>query len=602
MNIKLELPQLTDLKPRLTVIGVGGAGCNAVNNMIAAGLTGVEFVVANTDAQTLEASSAEHRIQLGMNLTEGLGAGANPEIGAAAAEEAIDEIKSQISGSHMLFLAAGMGGGTGTGAISIIARASREMGILTVGVVTKPFQFEGSRRMRMAEAGIQELRQHVDTLIVIPNQNLFRVANEKTTFAEAFLLADQVLYSGVACIVDLIVREGLINLDFADVRAVMRNMGTAMMGTGEGTGERRAITAAEEAIANPLLDDVSLQGAKGLALVDHRRPGSDALRSRRSRIPRSQGSRSGSQHHRWRHLRRHDGRPRSRLDRRFRDAQRRHGKLRHLRAPAACRASTRFATTPIRHRARRRTFRHRRRCPPVPSQPMASPEKQGGPEKAPVAPAASGQKSNAPWPDTEQSRPQPPAAPRAAQPGSAPLPTAVPENTSPIWRSAEGVTIEAGPDALKQRPVPPPPPAAPTPPAAARGTSENTFRPQQTEDIHRRTRRMPEVEDFPPSASATTTPSAIRRRMAPPKIKPVSRSLASRAFSNASQAAAASQVIRRKPRTRASSNVTNNAIHRPTRMPAEPNNAARLHRTATPDDDDQDVDLPVFFSTDQGRR
>ncbi len=266
MNIKLELPQLTDLKPRLTVIGVGGAGCNALNNMIAAGLTGVDFVAANTDAQTLEASSAEHRIQLGMNLTEGLGAGANPEIGAAAAEEAFDEIKSQLSGSHMCFLAAGMGGGTGTGAISVIARASRELGILTVGVVTKPFQFEGSRRMRMAEAGIAELRENVDTLIVIPNQNLFRVANEKTTFAEAFLLADQVLYSGVACIVDLIVKEGLINLDFADVRAVMSNMGTAMMGTGEGTGERRAIMAAEEAIANPLLDDVSLQGARGLLL------------------------------------------------------------------------------------------------------------------------------------------------------------------------------------------------------------------------------------------------------------------------------------------------------------------------------------------------
>ncbi|MEQ8824934.1 MAG: cell division protein FtsZ [Filomicrobium sp.] len=266
MNIKLELPQLTDLKPRLTVIGVGGAGCNAINNMIAAGLTGVEFVAANTDAQTLEASSAEHRIQLGVNLTEGLGAGANPEIGAAAAEEAIDEIKSQISGSHMVFLAAGMGGGTGTGAISVIARASRELGILTVGVVTKPFQFEGSRRLRMAEAGIDELRQNVDTLIAIPNQNLFRIANEKTTFAEAFLLADQVLYSGVACVVDLIVKEGLINLDFADVRAVMSNMGTAMMGTGEASGERRAILAAEEAIANPLLDDVSLQGARGLLL------------------------------------------------------------------------------------------------------------------------------------------------------------------------------------------------------------------------------------------------------------------------------------------------------------------------------------------------
>ena len=266
MSIDLQLPKLTDLRPRLTVIGVGGAGCNAINNMIAAGLTGVDFVAANTDAQALAASSAEHRIQLGTNLTEGLGAGARPEIGQAAAEEAIDEIRAQITGSHMVFLAAGMGGGTGTGAAAVIARISRELGILTVGVVTKPFQFEGSRRARMAEAGIAELRENVDTLIVIPNQNLFRIANEKTTFAEAFLLADQVLYSGVACIVDLIVKEGLINLDFADVRAVMSGMGAAMMGTGEAEGERRAITAAEEAICNPLLDDVSLQGAKGLLL------------------------------------------------------------------------------------------------------------------------------------------------------------------------------------------------------------------------------------------------------------------------------------------------------------------------------------------------
>jgi len=266
MSIKLQLPQVTDLRPRLTVIGVGGAGCNAVNNMIAAGLTGVDFVVANTDAQALSASSAEHRLQLGANLTEGLGAGAKPEIGEAAAEEAVDEIKAQISGSHMVFLAAGMGGGTGTGAASVIARSSRDMGILTVGVVTKPFLFEGSRRMKIAEAGIEQLRGCVDTLIVIPNQNLFRIANERTTFAEAFVLADQVLYSGVACIVDLILKEGLINLDFADVRAIMSNMGTAMMGTGEAEGERRAVLAAEEAIANPLLDDVSLKGAKGLLL------------------------------------------------------------------------------------------------------------------------------------------------------------------------------------------------------------------------------------------------------------------------------------------------------------------------------------------------
>lgn len=266
MSIKLQLPKLTDLKPRITVIGVGGAGCNAINNMIGSGLTGVDFVVANTDAQALAASSAEHRLQLGVNLTEGLGAGSKPEIGEAAAEEAIEDIRSQIAGSHMVFIAAGMGGGTGTGAAAVIARAAKDLGILTVGIVTKPFHFEGARRMRIAEGGIGEIRKYVDTLIVIPNQNLFRVANEKTTFAEAFVLADQVLYSGVACIVDLIIKEGLINLDFADVRTVMSGMGSAVMGTGEASGERRASVAAEEAIANPLLDDVSLKGACGLLL------------------------------------------------------------------------------------------------------------------------------------------------------------------------------------------------------------------------------------------------------------------------------------------------------------------------------------------------
>jgi cell division protein FtsZ len=266
MNIKLELPALTDLRPRITVIGVGGAGGNAINNMIASGLDGVEFVVANTDAQALALSSAEHRVQLGVNLTEGLGAGSRPEIGQAAAEEALDDIRAQISGSHMVFVAAGMGGGTGSGAAGVIARAAKDLGILTVGIVTKPFLFEGARRMRVADAGITELARYVDTLIVIPNQNLFRVANERTTFAEAFVLADQVLYSGIACIVDLIVKEGLINLDFADVRTVMSGMGTAMMGTGEATGEGRAVAAAEEAISNPLLDDVSLTGARGLLL------------------------------------------------------------------------------------------------------------------------------------------------------------------------------------------------------------------------------------------------------------------------------------------------------------------------------------------------
>jgi cell division protein FtsZ len=234
--------------------------------MIAAGLTGAEFMVANTDAQALEASSAEKRIQLGSNLTEGLGAGSKPEIGEAAAQEAIEDIRNAVAGCHMVFIAAGMGGGTGTGAASVIARAARESSILTVAVVTKPFQFEGSRRMRVAEAGIGVLRQHVDTLLIIPNQNLFRVATDRTTFAEAFVLADQVLYSGIACIVDLIVKEGLINLDLADVKTVLGGMGTAMMGTGEASGEQRAIVASEEAIVNPLLDDTSLKGAKSLLL------------------------------------------------------------------------------------------------------------------------------------------------------------------------------------------------------------------------------------------------------------------------------------------------------------------------------------------------
>ena len=263
---KPDPSKYADLRPRITVVGIGGAGCNAINNMISSGLSGVDFVVANTDAQSLAASSAEFRLQLGVRLTEGLGAGSKPEIGEAAAVEAVEEIKKQVDGSHMVFIAAGMGGGTGTGASSVIARTAKELGILTVGVVTRPFQFEGARRQRIAEAGIAELKKHVDTLIVIPNQNLFRVANERTTFEEAFILADQVLYSGVACIVDLIVKDGLINLDFADVRTVMSGMGTAMMGTGEAAGEHRAIQAAEEAIANPLLDDVTLDGAKGLLL------------------------------------------------------------------------------------------------------------------------------------------------------------------------------------------------------------------------------------------------------------------------------------------------------------------------------------------------
>jgi cell division protein FtsZ len=266
MTINLKIPDIREMKPRITVFGVGGAGGNAVNNMITAGLQGVDFVVANTDAQALTTSKAERIIQMGTQVTEGLGAGSQPDVGRAAAEEVIDEIRDHLTGAHMVFVTAGMGGGTGTGASPVIAKVARELGILTVGVITKPFHFEGARRMRFAEAGIAELHKVVDTLLIIPNQNLFRVANEKTTFADAFAMADQVLYSGVACITDLMVKEGLINLDFADVRAVMREMGKAMMGTGEASGEKRALTAAEAAISNPLIDDASMKGAQGLLI------------------------------------------------------------------------------------------------------------------------------------------------------------------------------------------------------------------------------------------------------------------------------------------------------------------------------------------------
>ena len=266
MSIKFRAPEVAELRPRITVLGVGGAGGNAVNNMIASRLEGVDFVVANTDAQALSQSKAERRIQIGARVTEGLGAGARPEVGKAGAEESLDEILQQIEGSHMVFITAGMGGGTGTGAAPVIARAVREMGILTVGVVTKPFAFEGDRRMRIAERGIEELQAYVDTLIIIPNQNLFRIANDRTTFAQAFAMADDVLHSGVRGVTDLIVMPGLINLDFADIKAVMSEMGKAMMGTGEADGEDRSIKAAEAAISNPLLDDVSMKGARGVLI------------------------------------------------------------------------------------------------------------------------------------------------------------------------------------------------------------------------------------------------------------------------------------------------------------------------------------------------
>jgi len=265
INIRMQ-NQNNRLKPRITVVGVGGAGGNAVNNMINSQLEGCEFLVCNTDAQALEGNSSTHKIQLGVNVTRGLGAGANPEVGRAAAEESLEEILSIIEGSNMVFVTAGMGGGTGTGAAPVIAQAAREAGILTIGVVTKPFHFEGTHRMKLADAGITELQKHVDTLIIIPNQNLFRIANEKTTFADAFRMADEVLQSGVSGVTDLMVKPGHINLDFADIRAVMAEMGKAMMGTGEASGDRRAIEAAEAAISNPLLDDISMKGARGVLI------------------------------------------------------------------------------------------------------------------------------------------------------------------------------------------------------------------------------------------------------------------------------------------------------------------------------------------------
>ena len=381
MTINLKIPDIREMKPRITVFGVGGAGGNAVNNMITAGLQGVDFVVANTDAQALTMSKAERIIQMGAQVTEGLGAGSQPDVGRAAAEEVIDEIRDHLTGAHMVFVTAGMGGGTGTGAAPVIAKAARELGILTVGVVTKPFHFEGQRRMRFAEAGIVELHKVVDTLLIIPNQNLFRVANEKTTFADAFAMADQVLYSGVACITDLMVKEGLINLDFADVRAVMREMGKAMMGTGEASGEKRALTAAEAAIANPLIDDASMKGAQGPVDLDHRRQGSHAVRSRRSRHPHPRGGRSGRQHHRRRHLRRKPGRHHPRLG-----GGDRHRPCRHAapavaagsRAQGTRRQDAQCAAPPTASNARRRR-----------SRPLPAPRRSKPPRTPPSPPRCS---------------------------------------------------------------------------------------------------------------------------------------------------------------------------------------------------------------------
>ena len=267
MTINISLQDVGDnLHPKITVLGVGGSGGNAVNNMINANLEGVDFLIASTDAQALQISQCPNKIQLGLNSTRGLGAGMRPDIGKQAAEEALQEVAEKLDGSHMLFIAAGMGGGTGTGAAPVIAKLARERGILTVGVVTKPFHFEGSQRMKLAENGIEELQQYVDTLLIIPNQNLFRIANENTTFSDAFKMADDVLYAGVRGVTDLMVQPGMINLDFSDIKTVMSEMGKAMMGTGEASGEGRAVAAAEAAIANPLIDDVSLKGAKGLII------------------------------------------------------------------------------------------------------------------------------------------------------------------------------------------------------------------------------------------------------------------------------------------------------------------------------------------------
>ncbi len=336
MAIHLSAPRATELKPRIVVFGVGGAGGNAVNNMIDAGLEGVEFVVANTDAQQLQFAKTDRRIQLGATVTQGLGAGAHPEVGMGAAEESYSEISEHLEGAHMVFITAGMGGGTGTGAAPIIAKAARERGILTVGVVTKPFQFEGRHRMRLSDAGVAELQRYVDTLIVIPNQNLFRVANERTTFAEAFGMADQVLHSGVRSITDLMVMPGLINLDFADVRSVMTEMGKAMMGTGEAGGEDRALNAAQNAIAEPAAGRGLAEGRQGRAGQRHRRARHDPARGRRGGQRHLLGGRSGRQHHLRRRLRSRAGGPHPRLGGRHRHGHRRPGAVGALTPPGAC--------------------------------------------------------------------------------------------------------------------------------------------------------------------------------------------------------------------------------------------------------------------------
>ena len=468
MSINLQLPKLTDLKPRIVVVGVGGAGGNAVNNMIASGLAGVEYLVANTDAQALALSNAERRIQLGVNVTEGLGAGSKPEIGEAAAEEAIEDIRSQVAGAHMVFIAAGMGGGTGTGAAAVIARASRELGVLTVAIVTKPFQFEGTRRMRIAEAGVAELRKHVDTLIVIPNQNLFRVANEKTTFAEAFILADQVLYSGIACIVDLIVKEGLINLDFADVRTVMSGMGSAMMGTGEASGDRRAIRAAEEAVANPLLDEISLKGAKGLLLSiigghDMTLFEVDEAASRvRQEVDADANIIVGAT---------------------FDDSM---GDRIRVAIVASGLASSAAAAANQQHLSRLQ--QPVRQAAPVPATPPPGPHEPATASRSFAGQSLSNQSiGNMPGANPAQNHGQPPMPSQ----GSPAVGSLDQRSTREIWRGPGDVLIEEGFPPISQN-------SARTQPPPLEATRPNdTFAPAAPEEFPRQQRRMPDVDDFP---------------------------------------------------------------------------------------------------------
>jgi cell division protein FtsZ len=451
MGIKLQPPKIHELKPRITVMGIGGAGGNAVANMIATGLQGVEFIAANTDAQALAMSTTERRIQLGSNLTEGLGAGAQPDIGQAAAEEALDEIRAEIAGSHMVFLAAGMGGGTGTGAIPVIARLASEMGILTVGIVTKPFHFEGSRRMRIAEEGIAQLAPVVDTLIVIPNQNLFRVASEKTSFAEAFVLADQILYSGIACIVDLIVKDGLINLDFADVKAVMKGMGAAMMGTGEASGEDRALLAAEQAISNPLLDDVSLAGAKGLlvSIIGGREMSLYDVDAAATRV-------------------KQDANPDANIivGASFDDSL---GDRIRVSIVASGMA-------------------------PAPSQQIHRPFGRGAANQPPIAPPASTDQRAAPRDADEFVRILSdvvgPGSPQDEDAG----PSAVEHRPNTGWLAPGGVTIEEVPPTFPGRPAPPP---LPRREQDGQSSHETGFAPAPPAEVHRGVPRIPDIAEFP---------------------------------------------------------------------------------------------------------